>query len=96
MKEFSKRLKALRLEHGLMPIELADKLGVHNSTLNRWESGKMSITDDNIIRVAKFFDVSAGYLLGLEDNRTLPKSATTTTTVFKAFATTIRKNRVAT
>jgi len=67
MKVFAERLWQLRLKQKLMPKELAYKLGVSDSTICRWERDVMSITDENIVKVAKFFDVSSDYLLGLED-----------------------------
>ncbi|WP_295617680.1 helix-turn-helix transcriptional regulator [uncultured Intestinimonas sp.] len=36
---FSQRLKALRQRRGLTQQELADRLGVSNKSVSRWESG---------------------------------------------------------
>ena len=67
MKIFADRLRELRVENKLSPRGLADKIGVSDSTVSRWEKEEMSITDENIVRLAKFFGVSSDYLLGLED-----------------------------
>lgn len=64
---FCYRLKELRREKGLSARELADKLDVRDSTVVRWESGKMMPTIDKLYDIAKFFGVTADYLLGLED-----------------------------
>ena len=65
---FGKRLKELRLEVGLTQKELAEKLNCDQSMIARWESCKNEPTESNIIKVAKFFEVSSDYLIGLSDN----------------------------
>jgi len=36
------------------------------STWWRWETGKMRMTDDDIVKVCKIFNISADELLGIE------------------------------
>ena len=67
MKIFSERLKELRLEKELSAVELGKELNVRDSTIIRWENEKISPTIENLYNIAKFFNVSADYLLGLED-----------------------------
>lgn len=67
MKIFSERLKDLRIEKELSAIKLGKILGVSDSTIIRWENGKISPTIDNLYNIAKFFNVTSDYLLGLED-----------------------------
>lgn len=64
---FANRLKELRKEHGLSYAKLGEKIGVSDVAIINWESNKADITSDNLIALAKFFNVSADYLLGLED-----------------------------
>ena len=64
---FCFRLKELRREKGLSARELAEKLCVRDSTIIRWESGKMMPTIDKLYDIASFFGVTADYLLGLEE-----------------------------
>ena len=64
---FCYRLKELRKEKGLSARDLAEKLSVRDSTIIRWESGKMMPTIDKLYALASFFGVTADFLLGLED-----------------------------
>lgn len=64
---FCNRIKELRKDKKLSARELADKLSVSDSTIIRWENGTMVPTIDKLYEIAKFFGVTADYLLGLED-----------------------------
>ncbi len=65
MKNFGIRLKRLREEKGLSVEELAEKFGLKGTPLILWEQGKIAITIKTIIKLAKYFNVSVDYLLGL-------------------------------
>jgi transcriptional regulator with XRE-family HTH domain len=67
MSKLSIRLKELREEKGLSSRELAKKLNVSDRAVQRWEKGERVPNADSVILLARFFDVSADYLLGLED-----------------------------
>nr|WP_283264657.1 helix-turn-helix transcriptional regulator [Streptococcus dysgalactiae] len=60
------RLKELRKEKGLTQQSLADDIGVHFRTLQNWESGESQIKPKKAQRLADYFGVSVGYLLGFE------------------------------
>ena len=64
---FGKKLKDLRIENGLTQRELGEKLGYCNQTVSFWESGRREPDLDALVAVAKFFDVSVDYLLGLKE-----------------------------
>ena len=61
---FRIRLKSLREAAGLSQAKLADKLGVKQSTVGGWESGKREPNFETTIRIADTFGVSLDYLLG--------------------------------
>ena len=65
MKNFGKRLTKLRKDKGLSLEKLAKELNFTEITLMFWEKGKMVLTISKIIKIAKYFDVSVDYLLGL-------------------------------
>lgn len=67
MKAFCERFKELRIEKGLSTIELGKALGVSDSIISRWENGLRMPVIDNLYSIAVFFNVSADYLIGLED-----------------------------
>ncbi|HPR64597.1 MAG TPA: helix-turn-helix transcriptional regulator [Thermoanaerobaculia bacterium] len=57
------RIAELRDERGWTQGELADKIGVHIQTLGRWERQKSKPDSDDIINLAKTFEVTSDYLL---------------------------------
>lgn len=65
--QFGKKLKELRKEQNLTATNLANKLGVRDTTILRWEKGLMVPNIIHLYRIAVYFGVSADYLIGLED-----------------------------
>lgn len=63
--EFKDRLKELRTEHDLSQMQLANILGVSQSAIAKWELGKTEPTASAIILVAKYFNESTDYILGI-------------------------------
>lgn len=68
MKVFCERFKDLRIEKGVSTITLGKAIGVSNSTITRWENGNIIPSIEHLYNIAKYFDVSADYLIGLQDN----------------------------
>jgi transcriptional regulator with XRE-family HTH domain len=66
-KVFGERLKELRLEKKLTTVPLGEALGVSDAIISRWETGLSIPLADKIYVIAKYFKVSADYLIGLED-----------------------------
>ena len=64
-KAFGYRIQALRRYANLKVTELARIIGVPHSTISRWESGVNYPTIETLILIAKYFNVSIDYLLGL-------------------------------
>lgn len=57
------RLKKLRLDKGLTQQELGKLIGVAQSLIWRWESGKIKrLTDENVEKLAKLYGVSEAYI----------------------------------
>lgn len=65
--KFGERLKELRIEKGYSLKQLANEIGVGDSSICRWEHNQADITATYLIMLAKFFGVTTDYLLGLED-----------------------------
>lgn len=65
--DFGIRLKELRTERKVTQTELAKALGCSQSMIAQWETHRNKPTEDFIVKAAKFFGVSADYLLGLID-----------------------------
>lgn len=64
---FAVRLTDLLKEYDMSKRALAQNIGVSAMSVSDWTNGKVQPTAENIYIVAEFFDVSADYLLGLED-----------------------------
>ena len=59
------RLKQLRIKNGLKQQELANMFGLSSGTISFYESEQRKPDIDFIVAIAKYFDVSTDYLLGL-------------------------------
>jgi len=70
------RLKDLRVEKGLTLEQLPQQTKIPASTLGSYESDDYKeIPHRNLIVLAKFYEVSADYLLGMTENRQLGNTA---------------------
>ena len=63
--ELANRLAELRKQKGLSQEELADKLGVSRQAISKWERAEASPDTDNLIELAKIYDISLDELVGL-------------------------------
>ena len=64
---FKERIKELRLERKLSQADLAKELNVSQRSISSWETGFRQPDFETLERIAKFFEVTADYLLGLGD-----------------------------
>lgn len=67
MEKFSDRLKDLRAEKGLTQAQLAEETGLSRSAIGFWENGERIPLSSVIIVLAKYFNVTTDYLLGVTD-----------------------------
>ena len=67
MSVLSERLKELRLANQKKQDELDELLDLSYSAYKRYEYGEREPTASTIVRMARYFNVSADYLLGLRD-----------------------------
>lgn len=65
--EIKTRIKELRKEQGLTQKQLAALLNKSETGLASWEQGLSEPSVNDIRALCKIFEVSADYLLGLED-----------------------------
>ena len=68
MNSFANILKELRIEKSLSQKELAEKLNYTQSNICEWEKGSVEPKATALKTIANYFNVSVGYLLGLEDD----------------------------
>lgn len=66
MATFSEIFRALRIEKGLTQPQLADILGLNSKqTISDYENEKSQPNIELLVKIAKYFDVSTDYLLGV-------------------------------
>ncbi len=64
---FAYRVKKLRKQRGLSQKALGEASNLPATSICTLENGTSSTTIEKLILLAKFFDVSTDYLLGLKD-----------------------------
>lgn len=64
---FSQRLKELIKIEGITQKDLATKIGVSQSCVTFWIKGERQPIAENIYTIAKHFNVTSDYLLGIDE-----------------------------
>lgn len=64
----SERLKKLRKNNELTQDNISKYLGIHRTTVTQYESGEIIPTTQNIIKLAKLYNVTTDYILCYELN----------------------------
>ena len=67
MIQFSNRLQQLRKDSGLKQIDLAKVLDTTQRRISHLESGKIEPDLTTLVEIAKFFNVTLDYLVGITD-----------------------------
>ena len=62
------RIFELRKERGLSQREAAKIFGVSQGTFNNWENSNTQPSIEQLIAIARFFEVSVDYLIGNADD----------------------------
>ena len=61
------RIRELREDHDLKQENLANVLGIRQTTYSKYELGKINIPIDMLIKIADYYHVSLDYLVGRSD-----------------------------
>ena len=77
----NENIKKLRLAHGINQVELARELHVSKQCVSNWENDNIQPSVDMLIKLARYFDVSTDYLLGLETRECLYVDGLTATEI---------------
>lgn len=64
---YFERLKQIREDNDLTQADIAVFLKTTKQQVSKWETGKQIMGVDKIILLAKHYNISADYLLGLVD-----------------------------
>ncbi len=65
---FPTRLKELRKEKNCTQRQLAEVLGLTPNSICEWEKERSQPSAEMIVEIAKFFDTTTDYLLGVTDD----------------------------
>lgn len=60
------RICELRTSLGWSQVDLAKRLGVAKQTVSNWENENIQPSIEMLVRLAKLFNVTTDYLLGLD------------------------------
>ena len=66
---FSKNLKALLDSRGMTLSSLSDNVNITNATLSRYLLGLRRPSVEYVVALAKYFNVSVDWILGIQDDR---------------------------
>ncbi|MBQ3604366.1 MAG: helix-turn-helix transcriptional regulator [Clostridia bacterium] len=61
------RLKNTREDRDLTQADIAKLLGTTRQQISKWETGVQMMGVDKYIKLARFYNISVDYLLGLTD-----------------------------
>ena len=67
--QFNERLKALREDNDITQTELAKAVNVTQRNISFYETGANEPDIKTIIALARFFNVTTDYILGISDKR---------------------------
>ncbi len=71
---FDERIKTIRKSLGINQVEFGKRINVSKQCVSNWENGNIQPSIDMVIKIAHEFSVSADYLLGLDNLRTIDVS----------------------
>lgn len=64
------RLKEIREDLDITQTELADYLCIKQNTYSQYENGQRQIPLELLIKLARYYNTSTDYILGLTDEKT--------------------------
>lgn len=67
--KFKDRLKELRKDYSITQQELADKIGIVRTAIANYETGRTIPDSDTLTLLAKIFNTTTDYLLGISNIR---------------------------
>ncbi len=71
--DYIDRLTQLREDNDINQSQIAKLLGCQQSAISKYETRKATYCIEDIVKLCKFYGVSADYILGLPDNLLYPK-----------------------
>ena len=66
------RIKEVRKANGMRQIDFAKQFNIGQSTLSGWENGRNDPDNATMVEIAKYFNVSMDYLMGVDGVANVP------------------------
>ena len=73
MTNYKDRLRSIREDHDLTQAELGKLLNKSQQGYNHIETGRAELKIEDLVKLCKFYKVSADYLIGLTDQNNTTK-----------------------
>lgn len=67
--KYPERIRGLRQDHDYTQQQIADMLGIAQTTYSQYELEKRPLPIEYLVALCKFYNVSADYMLGLTDKK---------------------------
>ena len=77
----SEKTRNLRRDFNIGQVELANKLCVIKQCVSNWKNDNILPSVDMLIKLAKFFNVSTDYLLGLDSDNVIDVTGLTSSEI---------------
>lgn len=71
--DYIDRLTALRIDNDISQAKISKLLNCQQSAISKYEQRRAKYKIEDIIKLCKFYDVSADYVLGLPKNKKYPE-----------------------
>ena len=85
------RLRELRGQLGCKQSDIASALGIASNTYSQYETGARTPSPEMLVTIAKYFNVSVDYLLGVSDDSEQQKKPTGAATPDELFTDPVKK-----
>lgn len=69
--ELVEKLQKLRKDNNLSQEQLAEKIGVSRQAISKWERGEATPDSDNLICLAKIYNISLDELISSKENNNM-------------------------
>lgn len=75
------KIRNLRKTFNISQVDLANKLGITKQCVSNWENDNILPSIDMLVRLAKYFNVSTDFLLGLSHDKMIDVNGLTETEI---------------
>lgn len=79
------QLKNLRKERHISQADIANELGIKPAAVSKYETGRVPLSEDSIIKLCELLQVSADELLGLSHTASAPENPVTSRVMGQVF-----------